>query len=266
MRRLIALTFALAVTAGAGKINVISSFDPKFNPGGPWTWCATSIDYDGRCLWTTVVGYLLKRNYPRGSIIATYGVPIWPVGSAYDGTYLYIIDVSTSPHIYKFDPVRGVIIGSFPYPAGMRAYGLAYGNGFLYFAEYLAGDLYKLNTSGSIVASFHLGFGTPRGLAYVENAGTPYLFCSTRPHGSNSKSVVYRITTTGSVLDSAGWPDVGLIPGCGASGLGYDGEYLWGIHNIGSGAGVENLALQLQYINDFSVEPASVGKIKALFR
>jgi len=258
------VTVVCAVAAAAGTINVISSFDPKFNPGGPWTRYAVSIEYDGRYLWTTVDEYFLKRTYPQGSIIATYNVGnIWSAGLAYDGTYLYTTNVWDSSHIHKFDPGRGSIVGSFSYPAGMCVRGLAYGNGFLYFTEYLAGDLYKLNTSGSIVGSFHLGFERPEGLAYVENAGAPYLFCSTRPYRMNLQSKVYCITTTGSILDSAEWPVAGPVPDYGAAGLAYDGKYLWGIHN--DGGAVENLALQMLYVTDIGVKPASVGRIKALY-
>ena len=265
MRGLIAVTFVLAVTAGAGTINVVSSFDPRFNPGGPWTRYAVSIEYDGRNLWTTVDGYFLKRTYPQGSIITTYNVgDIWSGGLAYDGTYLYTTDVWDSFHIYKFDPERGTIVGSFPYTPGLMAGGLTYGGRFLYFTEYLAGYLYKLNTGGSIVSSFHLGFERPWGLAYVEKAGAPYLFCATHPYRLNLQSMVYCITTTGSILGSAVWPVAGPTPDYGAAGLGYDGVYLWGIHN--DGGAVENLALQMLYVTDIGVKPASAGRIKALFR
>lgn len=259
------VTFACAAAAAAGTINVISSFDPKFNPGGPVTLYAVSIEYDGRYLWTTVDCYFLKRTYPTGSIIAVYDVrPIWSGGLAYDGTYLYTTDLWDSFHIYKFDPLRGTIVGSFPYTPGFMAGGLTYGGRFLYLTEILAGDLYILNTGGSVVGSFHLGFERPEGLAYVENAGAPYLFCSTRPYRMNLQSKVYRITTTGSILDSADWPVAGPVPDYGAAGLAYDGKYLWGIHN--DGGAVENLALQMLYVTDIGVTPASLGRIKALYR
>ena len=72
--------------------------------------------------------------------------------------------------------------------------------------------------------------------------------------------MVYCITTTGSILDSAVWP----FTGNGAAGLAYDREYLWGIHNYEGP--IDNLALQMRYITDIGVKPASVGRIKALFR
>lgn len=261
MRRLIGIACVFAVGAYAGTIKVISSFDPSFNPGGPWTRYAASIEHDGRYLWTTVDGYFLKRIPPHGSIVATYSVgSIWSGGLAYDGTYLYTTDVWDTYHIYRFDPSRGAIVGSFPYPCVTWGRGLAYGGGFLYFVDTLAGFLYKLNTGGSVVASFSLGFERPHGLAYAKNPGTPYLFCSTRPYGLNSDAIVYCVTTTGSILDEAAWP----IADYGAAGLAYDGEYLWGIHN--DGGAIDNLALQMRYITDIGVRPASVGKIKALFR
>ena len=99
---------------------------------------------------------------------------------------------------------------------------------------------------------------------HVEHAGTPYLFCATRPYRLNLQSMVYCITTTGSILDSAVWPVGGLGPDYGAAGLAFDGEYLWGIHN--DGGPIENLALQMRYITDIGVKPASVGRIKALYR
>lgn len=261
MRRLIAITCVFAVGAGAGTINVISSFDPKFNPGGPWTLYAVSIEHDGQYLWTTVDGYFLKRISPGGSIVATYDVGgIWSGGMAYDGTFLYTTDVWDTYHIYKFDPSRGAIVGSFPYPRVTWGAGLAYTGGFLYFADTLAGVIYKLNTGGSVVASFSLGFERPHGLAYVKNPGLPYLFCSTRPYRPNIQSLVYCITTTGSILDSAVWP----FTGNGADGLAYDGEYLWGIHNYEGP--IDNLALQMRYITDIGVKPVSLGRIKALYR
>jgi len=264
MKRLIAVTCVLAAAAGAGSIKIISSFDPSFNPGGPWTLYAMSIEYDGQYLWTTVDGYFLKRLHPSGSIVATYAVGgIWSGGLGYDGTYLYTTNVHYSYHIHKFDPSRGAVVGSFPCPRATRGGGLAYGGGFLYYTDWEMGVLYKLKTSGSVVSSIRLGFDRPWGLAYVKNPGAPYILCGTRPGSmSEENGVVYAMTTTGSVLDWAMWPFIGNFRGPG--GMAYDGEYLWAILNEGGALG--NEALRLQYNTDIGVTPTSVGKVKALFR
>jgi hypothetical protein len=100
--------------------------------------------------------------------------------------------------------------------------------------------LYKYSSSGYELASFPVPFAITC-LGYY----SPYLYAG--GHGTDS---LYRITTTGSVVDSA--------PSPGLSGCAYGGGYIWVVS--GRTDYVYKLALDRT-----PVVPTSIGKVKALF-
>jgi DNA-binding beta-propeller fold protein YncE len=252
---------SFAGMAGASYVQVVSSFDATYSGAGP-TWYAYSVEYDGSYLWTSVLYHLIKRTYPAGSLVGTFGMdPYQPYGLAYDGTYIYSTNAATTRFVYQVDPGSGSTVASFPYPSGAsRGAGLAFDGTYLYFSCYDASRIWRLTTAGSVVATLPTAITKPWGLAYDDRTpGGPFLWLADHPFGSGPQSKIYQLTTAGSIIDSADWP----VTGVGACGLAFDGAYLWGVNNVYPQA---NYCYRMLFVSDVGVNPASVGRIKALYR
>lgn len=250
-----------AATGGASYVQVVSSFDARYSFGAT-TWYAYSVEYDGTYLWTSVLYHLVKRTYPAGSLVGTFQMdPYQPYGMAYDGRYIYSTNAATTYYVYKIDPATGSTVASFRYPSGAtRGSGLAFDGSSLYFADYDASRIWRLTTAGSVLATLPTAITKPWGLAYdSKTPGGPFLWLADHPFGSGPQSKIYKLTTAGSVVDSANWP----VTGTGACGLAFDGTYLWGINNVYP---QPNYAYRMAFVSDVGVKPASVGRIKALYR
>jgi DNA-binding beta-propeller fold protein YncE len=250
-----------AAAAGASYVQVVSSFVATYSVG-PTTWYAYSVEYDGTYVWTAVLYHLVKRTYPAGSILGTFRMdPYSPYGMAYDGRYIYSTNAATTRYVYKVDPATGSTVTSFGYPSGAtRGAGLAYDGSRLYFSCYDTSRVWRLTTTGSVLATLPTAITKPWGLAYDDKTpGGPFLWLADHPFGSGPQSKIYKLTTAGSIIDSANWP----VAGVGACGLAFDGTYLWGINNVFP---QPNLALRMLFVSDIGVAPASVGRIKALYR
>lgn len=259
------IVLALASSAAASYIQVISSFKGRYEYYPPNGCSAYGVEYDGSNLWTVHSAcYLVKRRYPGGSILSTYSFSprlALPPGMAYDGAYFYTTDALQSvPHIYKIDAAAPRIVGSFPYPAGMTfCGGLAYDGANLYFAALWRPWLWVMTTDGSILRTYDMGISMPAGLAYDDRTtGGPFLWCADEP--KERITHIYKMTTNGSVLDSAKWP----INNSHLVGLAFDGTYLWGVETAETYN--DNCIYRVYYYSDSGVTPASAGRIKALYR
>ncbi len=258
-----ALVTAIAVvvfasSAAASYLQVISSFKGPYN-----RYPAYGVEYDGYRLWTTQSpGYIVQRHYPSGSVVSSFELEGFylPIGMAYDGTYIYTSESWLAQHIYKIDPAGRTIVGSFPFPPGMTfCGGLAYDGNNLYFACLWYSWLWRITTNGSILSTFDMGIKLPSGLAYDDRTpGGPFIWCCNEP--KERTTYVYKLTTNGSVLESAKWP----IPNSNLVGLAFDGTYLWGVET--PEVWNENYIYRIFYYSDAGVIPASVGRIKALYR
>jgi hypothetical protein len=102
----------------------------------------------------------------------------------------------------------------------------------------------------------------PSGLAYDDDSpGGPYLWCCDEPSTEErNTSYIYQLTTAGSVVGSVPWP----IPVSNLRGLAFDGTYIWCIEQPELWR--KNQVYRVFYFSDFGVTPASVGRIKALYR
>lgn len=108
--------------------------------------------------------------------------------------------------------------------------------------------LYTMTTTGSVVRSFRQPGTFPGGVDYV----APGYLWLTNWSGS---PLLYYCTTMGSVIDSFS------TPGCARpSGVTWDGNYVW-YHDYSS----PNLCIRAK-VNFTGIAPASLGKVKALFR
>jgi len=108
--------------------------------------------------------------------------------------------------------------------------------------------------TGSIYSSYALNF-TSNDLAY-DPTGRGYLWIA-----SGRDRAVYKCTLTGSPLASfkTPFPEPHWPQGCG-----FDGEYVW----VGDGDPTKgwNIVAQFDVRSEPAVAPASLGRIKALYR
>ena len=200
--------------------------------------------------------YYIYRTTTTGSVIGSFRSTRWNGGLA-AGTinstdYVWNVGAALLPgpyRVYRRNATTGSIYGSYQvtYP---KPYGLAFRDSqTLYYTDSVEKQLYVLDPiSGSIRDSHQLDF-EPDELAY-DPAG--YLWI-----GKWKASTVFKCTTTGSVVTSFSSEIYGSAKGCG-----FDGTYLW----LGITSGSEHRVLQLDVGSEPAVGPASLGRVKALFR
>jgi hypothetical protein len=223
-----------------------------------------------------------------GSVVASFRSPHasgLPRGMAYASPHERLYHVSnTTDTIYATD-TNGSVVSSFPCPGDTRD--VEGGQHYFWTCTYSAtGIIYRINTSGSVEASFL----APANATGITRDDT-HLWVS-----SSTTNYVYRLTTAGSLVASF------AAPGEDTAGLDWDGRYLW----LADAATTESSLYQLtttgsvlwqfkvptgrvygvafdgtyvwyssmanpKYcyrvtVSGIAVEPASFGKVKALFR
>ena len=240
MRRIIGAAVLMIGTLGAGLVyaafgDVVSSFPL---PPGPGT---SGLAWDGAYLWVAGEPFdrFLRIN-KSGSIVGSFDLGStysYIEGLTYDGEYLwYSWHRLGNPYFYYRITTTGSVVSYFN-----KAYfvdgGLTWETGYLW-----AGPA-KLTTTGSLVATFE----DPVGLGDMGWYGH-------KLWGGGGDKRMYNVTTTGSVVASF------AVPGDGcAAGKTFDGEYLWLINR-------DNKWVYQIDIDVVGVAPASMGKIKALYR
>lgn len=265
--RVLALALVASVTgSAAGHLTINRSFEPWYDPGGGTKLPAYDIEYGVGYLWTSNGSYLVKRHSNSGAVEGYYQFGGTTPGAICSdggyGPYFYFTELQRRTHIYRFEPYAGSVVGSFRCPAVETAAGIAFDGTSLYLADWADGCLYRTTTTGSVTATINLPFDYPWGIVYDKYAaGGPCMWCTTRWPNNSGDSYVYKLTTAGSVVDRAKW----LFRGTGASGITIATSYLWIIQD-GEPPAPDNLALQVKFISEPAVAPASVGRVKALFR
>lgn len=239
---------ALAGTAAATGGSIIRSFESPCNDrtGG--------IDYRG--------GYLYHANFNgpcevlktgvNGSLVSALKEPPYAVGVDFTGavywTYTFWPTVPRD-RIYRLNQ-DGSITASFAAPA--NGYGVAYDGEHLWYST--AGShywnyVYKLTTKGSVISSFQ----APHGAGFLNKDvdwGGSYLWLA---QSGNVGGVIYQMTSTGSVVYSF------FLAGRRPTGVAWDGKHVW------FADGGNDWVYQMEW-SGIGVAPASVGKVKALFR
>jgi hypothetical protein len=231
--KIILAGLAVAAPALAGMGDVVSSFDITA-PGEGLAW-------DGQYLWTLGQPAVhIWRMTTTGSVVssfkltpASYG---YYHGVTYDGQYLWTAwyrDFDPSSTLGKYT-ITGSRVGGF---IAFATYaGLAWENGYLWH------DNWKFTTAGSFVGSFK------RPIILNDLAWDGHYLWS----GRDENDYVYRVSTAGSIAASF------LSPGGEASGMTFDGLYLWLVAKNGWAYQVD--------IDVKGVNPGSFGKIKGLYR
>lgn len=262
---LAAVTVAAAAHGTDYLGSVISSWDGRYIQGSTTSY-PLGITYGDGYLWICYSTFFTKRLPATGSIVDLVG---------FSGRYGYDLGYETSTSylyfacgtygVYVRNSSTGADVRNFGLPSGATsASGIDFDNRTaaspVWLADQTAWRLFNLTSTGSLVRSLTTTFGGVGGLAYDgDTSGGPFLFAGTRSH----PCTVFAVDpTSGSTLYSFQAP----VYNGALRGLTWDGTYLWTIDNI---FGSPNVGWVYQFIGHApnpGVVPASVGKIKALYR
>ena len=218
----------MATGAFAGTALIVSSFkSPSSYPAG--------IDYHGGYIYHSQDRYGIYETTTTGSVVGTIrtgdqtGVGLERTDTNFWTTGgAAILKLSTT----------GSWTGTIPIPTKGR--GVAYGGGFLWLAAHI---IYKITPGGSIVTTFRVSTINPCGICYHDDK----LWII----DSNIGAVVHA-TTTGSLIESYSTLHDPYGVTC-------EGEYIW-YSDLKSGYVYKMLPITT------AVAPASLGKVKAIYR
>ncbi len=258
--KMIAAVGAAAAAAAWGWGSLVASYP---SPGAGVTGLG-ALSYQGTDYITAQNGHYVWLLYEStGSVAASYPAP----GNTWSGGMCSGVLGGVAQHwLSKYDPVNdkvwvyrcafatGSVLGSFSaFNSNFFVHdGLAFqpvaGSGYLYYADGTTGIpyIYRMQAeTGSVYGSFY-----PPGEPWDIDFGGGYLWVWTYPN----EWCVWQMTTTGSVVNNF-WPAAQGMEG----GVAYDdvGPYLW----LAQAGVLNGYELSLT-----GVAPASLGKVKALFR
>jgi len=238
---LVFLAAGLAAAAAWGAFgDILQSFPaPNSYPlalayenGYLWVYCNTS-PYN-----------FYRVNPSNGSVVASFVSPGGSVGrgAAWDGTYLYTGN-STTDYIFRMS-TTGSVYGSF----GVSNFygGLTWDHTYLWYTGTSPNYFYRMTTAGSVNSSFSATF-----YPFDPGSDGTYIYCGTYTPSQQ----IYKLTTAGSIVESHA-PPANYPWGCT-----HDGTDLW----FGTTTGTN----YIWRVDDgvlSNVAPASLGKVKALFK
>jgi len=188
----------------------------------------------------------------NGSIYTSHPAPAPGVMGCAAGiageTISYWVASSTTDYIYQVGYLSGSVVSSFPAP-GSHPLGLSFrSQNIMYHTDYGLRKLYLLHpTTGSVSASYDLDF-RPSDVAYD---GRGYLWI-----GDGHNYLVWQCTLTGSLISSFSVSAYGF-----AAGIAYYNKAVW----VGINQPLHSV-LKFEVDPEYAVAPASLGKVKALFR
>jgi hypothetical protein len=247
--------------------SVVSSFYAAPLRYGSVTYFPQGLTYGDGYIWVIYAeGIATKRQFPTGSLLTTFicPAPAWGGEIAWDSRRKYIYLISVWSGVYWVDSRNGSIIGSFTNPRGAGPlYGIEY-NDYYPRSPIWVGDykkVFNLDTTGSVVKSFDLSTWPHASGAYAfdsDTAGGPYIFVAAVRAGVAPWIYVVKPADF-SVITSFVSP---LYPSSLAD-IAWDGQYLWGLENCEATVGWVKRFVAHSSPN---IEPASIGKIKALYR
>ncbi len=245
--------------------SVISSFfaEPIEEGGVPYS--PLGMTYGEGYVWVVYAHALVTKRSPiTGSIVASFYLDScgWQLG--WDGNRKYLYDINWWCWINWSDPKTGSTIGSFPNPSTGLLYGVDYDEGHpgrpLWLGQRGPAWAWNLTATGSVVASYDLRswWHVPDALAYGKTPGGEFVFFGLY----SAPPYIFVVNpSTFSVVSSF----VAPVGNCGISDLSWDGRYLWVLEN-GPPPIKPGWVYRFVAYSSPTVEPASVGKIKALYR
>jgi hypothetical protein len=222
------------------------------------------ITYGDGYMWVVYAhDVVTKRRPDNGSIIASFHLASWGWQLAWEENHKYIYNVGGFADVYWSDSTTGSTVGSFPNPPGITSLeGIEYDDSTparpIWVCDQLSQTIWNLTNVGSVAASFVIRT-TLMGLAFdADTPGGYYLFAGAR----SAPSRIYVINAvTLSVISSFVAPTADR----GICDLSWDGRYLWALEN-GPPPAKPGWIYRFVAHSSPAVEPASFGKIKALYR
>lgn len=221
--------------------------------------------------------YALSTYAPNGSALSSIPLSCSPGWAIYrinwlddadhslrgDGYFGVIgMGIHLPPFGLEFSIKSGSIVGSFPTISESTAYAYIPGGRYIYVGQNYPSAIFRLTTSGSLVSSFQ-----PRHVCehlaatdYFKGLKGAYLIT----YGGGSALYHHIYTDEGSLVGSF-WLGPFAMTFAGVCGPGYPPHYGITYWCIGWGDG-GFWCYQIDLANGVAVVPASVGKIKALFR
>jgi hypothetical protein len=189
-----------------------------------------------------------------GSVIREISFPYRPTtysyGLTFDGEYLWTIyrDTHHGPKCDNYEKytTTGSHAGGFGVnPYSFTTQGLTWDSGYIYTDRWWPRPPHveKYTTSGTLVATFRITIDVDDDMAYYKRQ---LWYCSDH--------IVFGVTLNGSIVGSFN------APGGWASSTAFDGQYLWTIDRN------EPQWVYKVDIDVVDVAPASVGRVKALYR
>ncbi len=240
-QRLVLIAAFFIAGAAFADISIVSSWpSPAQRPYG--------VTYDGSYIWVSCdeegKEFMFKCTPASGSVVSSFKVNTTGLlGCAYDGSYLWYDALGVNLEYYLYRATEtGSILASWMSPLP-RTVGVAWDGTYLWLSSYF-GVLGWATTTGSLLGSFDAVW-RPTGVAFDGY----YLWTA-----EYNQPTLYRLTTAGSVVASH------LFPRGEPWGLGFDGEYLWVTNKGGDGE-----VYKVDFGGYPAVEPASFGRVKALF-
>jgi hypothetical protein len=231
-------------------------------------------------------------------VVGSFPAPPEAIAVACEYEPLYALAGGAAPKVFTLSHENGSITGSFNIPVPNGARGIAatgYGPENIWVSNSLNGFLYRLTAGGSLVGSFACPGGTPYGLGgylYGFGPNPGYLTVSCR-----DENQILRVNpTTGSLVSSFGGPATAVIGYDDWLAVDNDTSYLyWNYYGSwevidtlparpwGVATGVMGTTDQAIGVSSFvlchdgyiycyrgtaggAVAPASLGRVKALFR
>ena len=254
--------------------------------------------------WMLVVALAAASSATAGAqdwppeLIGSFAAPPGAIDVAFEEGPLYALAGGTTPTVFTMNTWNGSITGSFSIPLPNGARGIATTGSsptYMWVSNRLNGFLYRLDTTGSVLSSFECPAGTPYGLGGFHYGFGPYpgyLTVSCR----DENHVLQINHTTGSLASSFVGPATAVI--------GYDDwmavdrytSYLywnyyasWEVLDTlparpwGVTTGIEGTTLGAISVTSYvlchngyiyryngiksdAVAPASLGRVKALYR
>lgn len=262
--RIIAAALPAVVAAASASTlgSIVNSFPARVSKLMP-----TGMAYAEGYLWMMYSGgYMAKRVHPSGSVVRTF--EFYPHiggyrGLAYDGGYFWTSYSYRDPvpRLLKISPPTMSVVGSYPLSKfNGPLLSLEWdGKYFWIFLRDVHFYVFRITSTGSVVSSFRNSYRYTPGICYVDDLpGGPRLF---ELNGDVFPPMFYVYKAPGHTFDYRFYPrhTGARYPGC------WDGEYLWTYDNT-SPAGDEYCYQLVAWEPDYAVAPASVGKVKALFR
>ncbi|MEE9457436.1 MAG: hypothetical protein V3W11_09840 [bacterium] len=259
MKRLSFITLAALLSVGLVAEAGWGSFVSKFRSPGKYAYGVAYRPgqiyiacFGGPVLWRTTTTGSVINYYPIKGAIRPHGLTRGTVAGT---TYYWLADDYLG-YIYRCVDNSSTVHGSFPAPSKYGR-GLAFVDAsHMYHTDYRGSMLYRMHPmSGSIYGSYALTF-RPYDLAYDPDG---YLWIVNLY--ATTVAEVKMCTTKGSVLASFSTKRQGIPYGCG-----YDaeGSYVW-VSVYKKSTDLWSVA-RYDVAGEPAVEPASIGKVKALYR